>query len=172
MPIKLQVIGGDALVKIGALTAQRRENLMLDFVDAAATFGNDAVAIAKKEYLRGPRPEKIQSSGLLKARINTTTERAGNVIKTKVGSDLVYARIQEYGGTTHPSVTDRMRKFAWFMFFKTNDDKWKRLALTNKSTLTIKIPARPYLRPAIKDAMPSFRDNIFRILKKLSFSGA
>ena len=172
MPIKIKLIGADALEKVAKLSRENRENLMRDLVTESQRFGLNAVAIAKRDYLRGPRPQKVKSEGLLKSRINTQTERKGDVIETHVGSDVIYARIQELGGTTHPSVTERMRKFMWFMFYKTKDDKFKRMALTKKNRLTVKIPERPYLRPAIKDAMPSFQENIAAMLGKLNFMGA
>ncbi len=170
--IKIKVIGADALEKIGSLIQGSRERLMEDLVTESKRFGFDAVAIAKRDYLRGPKPDKIESKGLLKTRINTETKRSGSIVSTTIGSDVIYARIQELGGTTHPNVTDRMRKFSWFMFMKTKDDKWKRMALTKKNRLTIKIPPRPYLSPAIKDAMPAFQDNIGRVLSKIRFTGA
>lgn len=172
MPIKIQVIGTDALEAAGKLSAQNADKLVEDLVIESRRFGFDAVAIAKKEYLSGPRPQRIKSEGLLKTRINTDTKREGKIINTNVGSDVVYARIQEKGGETHPNVTDRMRKFMWAMWYKTGDEKFKRLALTQKGRLTITIPARPYIEPAIEDAMPSFQENIARVMRNLNFIGA
>jgi hypothetical protein len=64
------------------------------------------------------------------------------VVGTGVGGteSVQYAMIQDKGGLTRPEVTDKMRRFAWAMFFKTKDDKWKWLALTKKSVLEIVIP--------------------------------
>ncbi len=169
MPIKLALLGADALVKTGQLAADNRNTLMRDLVTEGNRFGLNAVMYVKTKYLRGPKPDRIESKGLLKSRINTETRQQGNVIETSVGSDVIYAAIQEEGGTTHPNVTDRMRKFAWFMFFKTGDEKFKRMALTKKNQLTIKIPARPYIRPGIEDALPEYYDNISRVLQRLDF---
>lgn len=173
MPIKIRVIGADALVKIGMLASEAKEKLMGELVRASQRFGLNAVQIAKDQYLSGPRPDKLGvGSGRLRSKIESKTERSGSVIKTSVGTNVIYGPTHEMGGETHPSVTNKMRKFAWAMFFKSGDDKWKRMALTKKSRLKIKIPARPFLRPAINDAMPSFEDNIGRILSKISFTGA
>lgn len=65
------------------------------------------------------------------------------------GRGVPYARIHEKGGVTHPKVTPRMRGFAWHMFAKTNEPFWRGLALTKKKTLTVRIPKRPYLEPAL-----------------------
>lgn len=64
---------------------------------------------------------------------------------------LPYARIQHDGGTIRLRVTSRMRKFFWAMFIRTRDEKWKAMALSRKTHFIIKIPARPYLDPALDD---------------------
>lgn len=50
-----------------------------------------------------------------------------------------YALIQDEGGTTHPNVTKKMRGWAWFMYAKWKEERYKWLALTKKSKLDIKI---------------------------------
>lgn len=170
MPIKIKLIGAEALEKIGKLAAGSKETLMQDLVGASTRFGFDAVEIAKKEYLTGPRPERLGvGTGRLRSSLSSKVERDGSVIKTSVGTNVIYAAIHEKGGTVKPTVSDRMRKFAWAMFFKTKDDKFKRLALTKKNRLTINIPARPFIQPSIEDAMPSFQENISRVLGALKF---
>lgn len=75
-----------------------------------------------------------------------------------VGTTLHYAAIHNWGGTvtSHPRVTQKMRKFAWRQFFaagggKGNDSKeaskWKALALTKKQQLDITshIPQRQFI---------------------------
>ena len=170
MPIKVKVINAEQLERIGQLIPQRREQLKNDLFNAARAFGLDAVARAKRDYLRGPKGQHVMSTGALKASITEQTTMSGEVITTRIGSNLIYAAIQEFGGTTKPTVTDRMRKFAWAMFYTSGDEKWKRLALTRKNQLKIKIPERPYLRPALKDAMPTFSENISKILRRLEFA--
>lgn len=62
-----------------------------------------------------------------------------------------YAGIHNWGGTLHPTVTLKMRKFAWVQHYresggdKKKDTFWKRLALTKKSKLTINIPQRQFI---------------------------
>ena len=85
-----------------------------------------------------------------------------------IANDLLYASIHNWGGTTHPAVTGRMRKFAWAMFYKESGKKqkatgkgkkqkgmpvtenprasrWKALALTKKTRLNIRIPQRQFI---------------------------
>lgn len=78
-----------------------------------------------------------------------------------------YAALHNRGGTTHPTVTPKMRRFAWRQHFleagdnKKKDTFWKRLALTKKKNLTVTIPKRqfmpyklgPELRKKVDDIM-------------------
>lgn len=88
--------------------------------------------------------------------------------RVKVANDVEYAPLHNWGGETHPTVTPRMRKFAWAMYYKAAGIRkkaakgkrkgkarakelppeasvWKGLALTRKSRLKIKIPKRQFL---------------------------
>lgn len=55
------------------------------------------------------------------------------------------AVIHNEGGTVRPRVTPQMRKWAWAMHKKTGESKFKGLALTSKTQLTIRIPQRQYV---------------------------
>jgi hypothetical protein len=79
----------------------------------------------------------------------------------------VYGRVHNEGGITHPNVTDKMRKFAWFKFKATEDPRWKGLALTKKKVLTIVIPRRQFLgnspeltRRIVTYFMSAFKDSL------------
>lgn len=85
--------------------------------------------------------------------------------RVRVANDLIYAPVHNWGGTLHPTVTPRMRKFAWAKYYQSgggqknategtkstkNEEpaealKWKRLALTKKEKLNVKVPQRQYL---------------------------
>lgn len=69
-----------------------------------------------------------------------------------IGTDVPYAQIHNEGGTVQPTVTEKMRKFAWSMTKKDpkNADMWKGLALTKKTSLKIYIPKRQYLGASAK----------------------
>jgi phage gpG-like protein len=83
-----------------------------------------------------------------------------------VRNDLKYAPVHNWGGTLRPTVTPKMRKFAWAQFFRQAGIKpgdtpearkqktaaagesaqaWKRLALTRKRKLKVNIPQRQFL---------------------------
>lgn len=99
------------------------------------------------------------------------------VAKVTVFNDVVYASIHNDGGTVHPRVTPRMRRYAWAKYYQLGGggesaqngpkrgkagksagrggganpveaEKWKRLALTKKETLTIEIPKRQFMGPS------------------------
>ena len=78
-----------------------------------------------------------------------------------VGTSVPYAAVHNQGATvtTHPTVTPKMRKFAWRQFFSAKEkqgnqsseaSKWKALALTKKQKLdvTAHIPQRQFIRPS------------------------
>ena len=85
--------------------------------------------------------------------------------RVRVFTDLPYAAIHNFGGTINirPTVTPKMRRFAWAMYHKTKgEDKndfnvWKALALTKKEKLdiTVKIPQRLFLNdaPEVREAI-------------------
>lgn len=91
------------------------------------------------------------------------------IAKVTIFNDVVYAAIHNEGGTVHPKITPKMRRFAWAKYYELKGkqkgarkprkgqkngtsqsagilpdsgeaEKWKRLALTKKETLTIKHP--------------------------------
>ena len=84
-----------------------------------------------------------------------------------IGTSLPYAAIHNDGGTVSPTVTLKMRKFAWAMYYKSlgtksskgskgskgkkgatvpaEAERWKALALTRKQKLNITIPKRQFI---------------------------
>lgn len=99
--------------------------------------------------------------------MGSTAYRTG-IGQVNVYNDTPYAGIHNRGGVTHPAVTPKMRRFAWAMYYKTAGIKrsmkhggkarkrrvaeasrealqWKRLALTKKARLTVRIPRRQFM---------------------------
>lgn len=66
-------------------------------------------------------------------------------IVIEAGRGIPYAAIHNTGGTIHINITDKMRKYFWYMFQKTDEDKWKWMALTKKTSLTVRIPQRQFM---------------------------
>jgi len=94
------------------------------------------VARAQGTYLSGPKSRTRLGVVTGTLRKSITYKMRKNPVMASVGTNLVYAPIHEYGGTIRA-------KGSGYLRFKMGD-KW----VTTKS---VKIPARPYLRPSIKD---------------------
>ena len=57
-----------------------------------------AVKVSKKDYLTGPRPEKLGvKTGTLRRSIRQDTTISGNKIKGAIGTNVSYARFHESG---------------------------------------------------------------------------
>lgn len=61
------------------------------------------------------------------------------------GSNSPYAKIHNEGGTINVTLTKKARKFFWFMYYATNDSRYKWMAISKKDHLTIKIPKRQFI---------------------------
>ena len=111
--------------------------------------------------------ENIEEQGLvdtgeLKEGIMALIDTRGGVLFT---STVDYAAIHEFGGETHPTVTEKMRAWAWATYYETGDPMYKAIALTRKETLNVVIPARPYMRPAVDEGQSDAKEMIERRLK-------
>jgi len=69
-----------------------------------------------------------------------------------------YAKIQDVGGVTHPTVSARMRAWAWFMYGKWKEERFKWLALTKKGTLDVTIPASRWFTEIVERREPILAD--------------
>lgn len=71
---------------------------------------------------------------------------AGTEMTVSWGRGLPYAWIQNFGGTVHPVVSVKMKKFFWFMYLSTEEEFWKWMALKPVGeVLDITIPARVFM---------------------------
>jgi phage gpG-like protein len=68
-----------------------------------------------------------------------------NEQKITFGSDAEHADIHNNGGTIKITITKKARKYFWFMFKATGVGMWKGLALTKKTSISIKIPKRQFI---------------------------
>jgi phage gpG-like protein len=59
-----------------------------------------------------------------------------------------YAPIHEYGGKIKQKVSSKQKGYFFAKYYQTKEDVWKAMALSE--FLTIRIKARPYLRPALE----------------------
>ena len=52
----------------------------------------------------------------------------------RVANDVPYASMHNYGGETHPTVTPKMRRFAWAMYYNTSGIGKKPLRAKKRAT--------------------------------------
>lgn len=70
-----------------------------------------------------------------------------------VYNNVPYAAVHNNGGVTHPHVTPKMRRYAWYRHYNAGSKDspeakmWKGLALTRKRALNIRIPQRKFIGP-------------------------
>ena len=75
-----------------------------------------------------------------------------------------YAAIHEFGGTINIPITVQMRRFFWAMWYETQEEKWKWMALTKKTAFKITMKERPYLEPAAKLELPFVQQKAAELL--------
>ena len=106
-------------------------------------------------------------------------ERWTIAIGTGIGGKqtVPYAKIQDEGGTTHPNVTDRMRGWAWAMFYKFKEERFKWLALTKQSQLTVNVPESKWFSGVIAEQEPRLsalmqKPTVLRLAEMMAGSSA
>lgn len=77
--------------------------------------------------------------------INSIQVYDANDQRITFGSDSEYAEIHNEGGTVSIKITQKSRKYFWFMYMNTRNEMWKALALTKKETITMIIPKRQFI---------------------------
>ena len=103
----------------------------------------DARKTAQKSFGQSGKP-KDGPKQLLRKSIKSSAKIAGNVLSGQLFSDAIYARIIEEGGT--------IRGKTGPLTFPIGGS-WR-------SPLSVKIPARPYLRPAIADHLSEIEETL------------
>ena len=91
------------------------------------------------------RPHKILSQSLTLKNSIRIAEQSPERVVISAGDRLNYAAIHNEGGTITVKVTDKMRKYFWAMYYKTQDSRYKWMALTDKEVLSIHIPKRQFI---------------------------
>lgn len=99
-------------------------------------------------------------SGKLSDKRNWSVKKRGKNFEINSGRQIPYANIQDNGGKIR--ITEKMRKFFWAMYAKTNQSKYKAMALTKNTHLTIK--ASNFSRVKVD---PNKSTRVKRIVSKL-----
>jgi phage virion morphogenesis family len=90
-------------------------------------------------------PHKLLSQSLTLKNSLRIAEQSPERVVISAGEKLSYAAIHNEGGTITVKVTEKMRKYFWAMYYKTQNSRYKWMALTEKETLTIHIPKRQFI---------------------------
>lgn len=84
-------------------------------------------------------------------------EASKDRIGIAAGAGLPYAALHNNGGTIVVKITPKMRKFYWYIYLSLTKhysknsrppdhiEKWKRMALTKKNEMVIKMPKRQFI---------------------------
>lgn len=95
----LQILGIDKLKRTQLGVSKMRQTIRDAMVQETRQTGEDIVATAKRDYLSG-RPGLNVRTGRLRSSITYQVRNNGDLIDLSVGSNVIYARIHEYGGDT------------------------------------------------------------------------
>lgn len=124
-----------------------------------------------KRQLSGGTSAASQHGPLLSNRnhLFSATRYEASDYRVKVLNDVPYASVHNWGGKTSPTVTPKMRRFAWAMYYQAGGKSgrgtkgrkstekhqskelspeaqmWRGLALTKKTKLKVKIPQRQFI---------------------------
>jgi len=171
-----------------------KKTQMLYSIPAAARKQMESWAADTVRDLKKSARENLSKSGMTPGKktaqlwrnIDMATHLTGESYKVEVGTgvgsaiSVKYAWIQDKGGVTHPTVTPRMRRWAWAMYYKDfkgeikgmrlggttrrgafetfklagGGGKYKAIALTKKLRLDVHIPATHWFTDVINHREP------------------
>ena len=118
----------------------------LEALEAKLSALSEAVRGAKIEaalksgalLIEGPAKKKAPKlTGNLARSIHTETSSSDTTAEARIGTNVIYAAIQEFGGT----IKAKTGPFLWF-----KNEKGKLICVRS-----VDIPAQPYLRPAFDE---------------------
>lgn len=152
--VVLQIKGVKELMK-------KLDSVKADEVKSSALFesGQYLSGWIKEKRLSGERPKFLGVvSGLLRASINySKPEKDGDEWVERIGTNVIYARIHEFGGVIRPKNKKylRFKVLSSMRFMSLRGNKRLRNPVGSYrwvATKKVTIPARPFMRPAIEDA--------------------
>lgn len=169
MPIDVRVEGLDALVQAGQLASVAKKAFRKGIGKAVNDFALSAVALAKKNYLSGPRPEHLGViSGRLRSSITSDVRQEGDDYTASIGTNVKYARGWELGFTGTVNVKGHLRVVSK-VFGKSVSAT---ISSVRAYTRQVNQEARPFLEPALRDAMPKLEEDIAQAMQDLPLLGS
>lgn len=163
--LEVKITGTEGIQKSALGFKQARAELRERIFTLLMDFGNDTVATIKKDYLTGPRPGKLGvGTGRLRSSIRFQAVAKDDQMTVTFGSDVPYAAIHEFGGTTKPHVIRPKRKpFLSFM----KDGKWIYTKKDIQHPGSV-IPPRPFLTPGVAQEFPKLQKRIAETLQQVA----
>jgi len=157
MPIELRLEGADQLVRAGGIFARAADQLQQALVQAAKAFAFDALNRSQKDYLSGPRPDKLGAvSNRLRSSIATDVRPGDKEIYVDIGTNVSYGRVHEYGFKGSVSVKQHTRTVKQ-VFGRSVTPFQQEVSAHSRQ---VDLQQRAFLAPAIQDALPAFEESI------------
>ena len=150
--IRIQIKGTDQFLRRAELFAKKREKIDSEVGRVALDMGLRVIRISRQKYLSGPRPERLGVvTGRLRSSIRAEVRNPSkNQWELNVGTDVPYARIHEMGGA--------IRKQGFRAALN---------RITGRKGGRYYLKARPFLRPAVEEALPETRLQLQKILESI-----
>ncbi len=170
MPIEAHIEGLDKLVSVSDLFSRAKKQFAIDMKKAAVTYQLDAVGRSKKDYLSGPRPDRLGVvSGRLRSSMSGSVEgpdENGN-LEVIVGTNVKYGPIWELGFDGVVNVDAHLRVVSK-VFGKSVSAT---VAHVRAHTRKVHVEKKPFIEPPMRDAMPDFEDAIADALLNMNLGG-
>jgi phage gpG-like protein len=171
MPIELGIEGLKELEAEGQIFASARQKFLNDLGKAAQTYAMDSVARIKDTYLSGPRPRNLGVvSGRLRSSITKEVTTDGESFTITEGSNVSYAAIHELGFSGSVQVPAHQRVVKK-VFGRTVPGGVRNVSWVGAHSMKMNMPARPFLNPGMRDALPAFEGMIQKALLDVVIGG-
>ena len=118
-------------------------------------FRDYLVRARQRAYMKVSGPVLKVRSGNLRAGLYTAVIRQGNTLIGRLGTDVVYGAIHEFGGTTRPHII--VPRHAKALRFVTHGEVVFSTIVHHPGSV---IPKRPYLRPSLDEELPQFLNDL------------
>jgi len=160
MATEFKIVGVDKISGTAAQFKAAKAKFHDVLLREAMGFANDAVTRIKRDYLSGPRPDKLGvGTGNLRSKIRYEIGESGNIVAVTVGTDVPYAAAHEFGRAPYTIVPKKANILSFLI-------GGKRVFARKVDHPGLR--PRPFLEPGFKDALPDFKDNLESGLKAIA----
>ncbi len=165
--LDVRIEGAAALEQAGLLQPEARKRFRQKISAACREFGADAEGRSKRNYLSGPRPWNLGVvSNRLRSSVTHDVQEKEDDIEIALGTNVVYGRVWEFGFQGVENVKPHMR-----VVKKVFGRDVQTVSAVRGHTRQVDKKARPFLGPAISDALPPFEQKILNAMEQVNFTG-